>query len=141
MGIENNITKSESCVFFWTWVFRMFLSFDAKIHEKYTMWSNEGTLRVLMPKYMKSTLCGITREHYEKRVLWVLLSFLDAKNKTKNIWKELYIEKQNNITKNVYFECFHIVSYQNDKRHAKTSSIVNWNENLKNMTSECLWVW
>ncbi len=37
---------------------------------------------VLMPKYMKSKLCGITREHYEKRVLWVLFSFLGTK-KTK----------------------------------------------------------
>ncbi len=29
------------------------------------------------------------------------------------------MEEKNNITKNVYFECFELVTYKNTKKHAK----------------------
>ncbi len=56
---------------------------------------------------MESKLYEVTKEHYEQRVLWVILSFFGNKTlKRINISVPLYMGKQNNINKNVYFEYF-----------------------------------
>ncbi len=37
----------------------------------------------------------------------------------KKTWKSYDMEIQNNITKNMSFECFQLFTYQNDKTHGK----------------------
>ncbi len=49
-----------------------------------------------------------------------MVSTETLKKKQKKTWKSYDMEIQNNITKNMSFECFQLFTYQNDKMHRKT---------------------
>ncbi len=68
--------------------------------------------------YNESFIISQETQCIKRKNSWIWRSFLDKK-KCWNWRITLVIEKQNNLTKRVYFECFHILKYKNPKLYAK----------------------
>ncbi len=92
---------------------------NAKMHATHTIWEKETIYpqmyllsnRMLDTKTIKSkTLLKTSLQYFQ------LLTYQNAKTHT----KISYIEKQNNVTKKKYFECFfEFVMLRNDKIYVK----------------------
>ncbi len=58
-------------------------------------------------------------KYYQKGIFWVFMSLLPKKKTRENWCKALYIEKESDIARKVYNECF-IVQNDNKAKNAKT---------------------
>ncbi len=100
---------------------------------------------------MPSTLYWETKGHYEDLYNECFIVSQESQDKKRNnlyIWKSfldtkmlkvitLLIEKKNSLTKCVYFECFHILSHQNLKFHAKLALCGKKNYINRKVSFEC----
>ncbi len=79
-------------------------------------------LSILRRKTLKQTQTNQYQKiekYYLKGTFWVFLSLLPTKKKRENWCKALYIEKERDIGRKVYNECF-IVQNNNKAKNAKT---------------------